>query len=580
MDPVLEIKARLPIEELVGKYCQLQKKGRNFICVCPFHNDTHPSFLVSPDKGIAYCFSCQNGGDIFSFYQKVEGVDFRQALKDLGERVGVKVEGIVEPVIKKDEKDRLRSCLRATTQFYQKQLSQNSKATEYIQKRAVPPELIEKFQLGFAPDSFSDTYQFLLKENFSKNDIIVAGLAIQKDLSEGKMYDRFRNRLIFPIHDTHGDVVGFGGRTLGEDDAKYINSSESPLYNKSTILFGLDLAKESIRETKQVIVVEGYFDVIACHRVGVENCVASSGTALTEQHVKIIKRYADKVVLCLDQDPAGRSAAERAFYLCIKEGLAVHAVTLPEKDPDETAAKDSALLAKLLQDGGVPYLDTVVEELRTLPLAHAEGKRQALLRLLPLLDALPLAVEREHYLQVVAGLLGTTVLALQEDIEQMSHAKRIPGAVVTEPQEAPHKKGMFSSTEIALGLFLLYPQHRIVLEELIAPDDGFALSLYQTLKEESVGTLDTLPLSEEDRERASILVLFCEHHGFADWSEGLAIREIRKNCGRANMDLLKRKQQELAKKLIDARLLGKSAEEAQLSQQYQSLLKLAKLATK
>jgi hypothetical protein len=206
---------RLPIEQLVAQYCQLQKKGRNFVCLCPFHNDSKPSLLVSPDKGIAYCFACQTGGDIFSFYQAIEGVAFPQALKELAERAGVVLEnkpGMAAP--KKDEKDRARDCLLSALSFYRAQLSGSASAKEYLAKRAVPAEQIERFEIGVAPDSFSATYEHLLKQGFSRKEILAAGLGVQKELQDEKIYDRFRHRLMFPIHDPQGAIVGFGGRSF------------------------------------------------------------------------------------------------------------------------------------------------------------------------------------------------------------------------------------------------------------------------------------------------------------------------------------------------------------------------------
>ena len=202
MDTVAEIKMRLPIEQLVAQYAQLTKKGRNFVCLCPFHNDSKPSLLVSPDKGIAYCFACRSGGDIFSFYQKIENVDFPQAIRELAEKTGVRVEervGAAAP--KKDEKERARECVNAALRFYRDQLKVTPAALEYLKKRAVSAEQIEQFQIGAAPDSFSATYEHLLKDGFSRKEILAAGLGIQRELQEERIYDRFRNRLMFPIFD-------------------------------------------------------------------------------------------------------------------------------------------------------------------------------------------------------------------------------------------------------------------------------------------------------------------------------------------------------------------------------------------
>ncbi|MDD5469428.1 MAG: DNA primase [Candidatus Peribacteraceae bacterium] len=586
MDPVEEIKSRLPIEELVGQYRQLTKKGRNFVCLCPFHNDTHPSMVVSPDKGIAFCFACNTGGDIFSFYQSIEGIDFRQAIKDLAERTGVELPQAL-PVAKesKDEKERLRSCLEEALTFFRGQLTKSEKAKAYLHDRKIPAEQIEQFAIGYAPDSFSITYEHLLKAGFSKSEIIKAGLGVQKDLKEGKIYDRFRNRLIFPIHDVRGQLVGFGGRTLGEDDAKYINSSEGPLYNKSEILYGMHHAKEALREKKTVIMVEGYFDVLACHRVGISNVVAVSGTALTEKHVRIIKRSCETVTLCLDQDQAGRDAAERAFYLCSAAGLLVQSVRIPQKDPDEAANAAPELLQQLLMDGGVPYIVHVTAELREKGISSVAERRDALRRLLPLINAVPSAVEQEGYIADAALLLGTTETALREDLHSAESQAAVPpqgeSGTVPERQQGEKTK-TFSCVEVALGLFLLYPQNRFLLDQIIEPVDGFAAALYAALREIPVDqkdvTVDALSLSDTDRERAAILLLYCEQHEFGRWSEAMAIREMKRNAAHANQQLLRQKQREITQKLLQARLEGKRAEEESLSNQYYQLLKLAKIS--
>ncbi|PIR50139.1 DNA primase [Candidatus Peregrinibacteria bacterium CG10_big_fil_rev_8_21_14_0_10_54_7] len=583
MDPVFEIKARLPIDELVGQYCALQKKGKHFQCLCPFHNDTHPSMLVSPDKGIAFCFACNNGGDIFSFYQKIEGVDFRQALIDLGEKTGVDVKDVQVDAVKKDEKERLRECLETVQKFYERNFKQSPAAMKYLQERCIPQDQVKQFGLGYAPDSFSQTYEHLLKEGFSKSEIMKAGLGIQKDLKEGKIYDRFRNRIMFPIHDHQGRLVAFGGRTLGEGDAKYINSAEGPLYRKSSVLYGFHHAKEAMRPVKKVIVVEGYFDLLACHRVGVSNVVAACGTAFTQEHAKLLKRHTETVVLCLDQDTAGRTAAERAFHLCSAEGLNVQTVVIPDKDPDETAVKDPGLLTKILQERDVPYVEHVLRQLEGQDLSSVQGKRTMLKTVLPLIDSIPSAVEKSHYLLKVAGLLGTTEIALREDLANLPKQMWVAEPA---PEEAPSegdasRRKSFSSMEVSLALFLLYPGNRHLLDQLIAPEEGMEEVLYQAIKqvpEEQSLTPDMLTIPEEYRERLSILLLYCEDHDMANWSEGLSVQEIRKNCKNANHEFLQRKQRDIAKQLMQARAEGRPHDEAQLTTQYQQVLKLAKMA--
>jgi DNA primase len=580
MDSVSDIKSRLSIEELVGQYCQIQKKGRNFVALCPFHKDSHPSLLISPDKGIAYCFACQKGGDIFSFYQEIEGVDFPQALRDLAERTGVTLADRPSDAPKKGEKDRLKEVIQEAVQFYRSQLTTSQVAQEYLKKRGIAPEFIEKFQLGYAPDSFSATYEHLLKKGFSRSDIVASGLGAQKDLKDEKIYDRFRHRLMFPIFDGQGTPIAFGGRTLGNDDAKYINSSDGPLYHKSQVLFGLNIAKEAMRERKRAILVEGYFDVVGCHRVGVENVVAASGTALTEQHVKLLKRYVDSVTLCMDQDSAGQEAAERAFTLLSEEQVQVFAVALPTKDPDELANSQPELLKEKLLSGGIPYIDFVLQKMQAMDLASPSLKRMALQRVLTLLSSVTLSVERQDYIAKAAAVFGTTETALSQDLLQMkAQAPKVAPTPKNAPAPAPAGPS-FSNMEIVLGMFLFYPQLRYLMENLVKPEEGMALALYEAL--ERTGDMQHMPiealeLPEEYKEKVSILWLFGENYGFSEWSEALAIREIKKNCVTANKEFLRKKQQEITQKLILARREGKKEEEEVLSAEYQDLLKTMKV---
>ncbi len=580
MDDVQQIKNRLPIEQLVGSYCQLHKKGRSFVALCPFHNDSKPSLLVSPDKGIAYCFACQSGGDIFSFYQKIEGVDFQTAIRDLAERAGVKLEikaGAHVP--KKDDKDRARECLKTALTFYREQLKSSVPAKDYLEKRAVPQEQIDAFELGVAPDGFTATYDHLLKANHSRGDIVASGLAIQRDLQDQRAFDRFRNRLMFPIHDPQGQLVGFGGRTLGADDAKYINTSDGLLYHKSAVLYAFHKAKESMRETGKAVIVEGYFDVLACHRVGITNTVATCGTALTDQHCKLLRRYVDKVVLCLDSDRAGQEAMERAFPLLAAEGLHVEAVILPEKDPSEILASDPEQLRSLLSTPAA-YLDIVIQQALGSNLSDPFEKRQALSRILRLVRSLPSAVERNDYLRKAAAVFQTTETALQQDLQAMQtatvSAPRKQEAVRVSPAE------LFSSSEIVLGLFCLYPQLRHLLSELIIPQEGLAAALYTSVKDAPADAAhlkaEDLGLEKSFEERVGVLLLYLEDHNLSEWSESMAAREIKNNCRQANREYLRVRQQEIARKLVDARMRGERDEEASLQNQYQELLKLMQKA--
>jgi DNA primase len=581
MDAVSDIKARLPIDELVRGYTQLTKKGRNLVGLCPFHHDSRPSFLVSPDKGICYCFPCQKGGDIFSFYQLIEGVDFKQALKDLAERTGVKIEEHAVESVKKDEKDRMRDCLTAAATFYAAQLKVSDSTKKYLADRGVTDEEIASFTIGVAPDSFNATYDHLLKSGFSRKEIIGAGLGVQKEMSDERIYDRFRHRLMFPIHDTQGRIAGFGGRTLGDDDAKYLNTSDTPLYHKSQVLFGLHHALKSMRERKRVVLVEGYFDVLACHRVGVTEAVATCGTALTAEHVRLLKRYVDTVVLCLDQDRAGRDAAERAFIMASKEGLQVEGVVLADKDPADAVLTDADGLKRMLNSAR-SYFSIVLDEIRATDLSLPAARHSALERILPLIQAISSATERTHAVRDASAALATTETSLLDDLKQFETSVTASAQKEIPVQQSVTSGSLYSAAEIALGLLLVYPQHAPLLADLIAPEEGFALALYTAMKKNlDAGAridIDSLSLDEDAQSQARVLILYCEENTFDEWNDSIAIREIRRNCRLANRDCIHKRQLDITKKLLEARKSGSTTQEQLLSTQYLELLKLSKMA--
>ncbi len=584
MDVRDEIKSRLPIEQLVAQYCQLQKKGRNFVCVCPFHNDTRPSFVVSPDKGIGWCFACNTGGDIFSFVQKIENVDFPAALKILADKAGIALpEAKPAAIVKqeKDEKQRVKSVLEEAATFFELQLSAHPQATAYLQSRGMPQEILKRFRVGYAPDSFSQTYEHLLKAGYSRSDILLAGLAVQRDLADQHVYDRFRHRIMFPILDVQGAVIAFGGRTLKDDDAKYINSPDNPLYHKSSILFGLSHAKEAMRTSHTVLVVEGYFDLLASHLAGVQNVVAVCGTALTEQHVKLIKRYCETAILCLDQDQAGKQAALRAFELLAKEHVIVQSLQIPAKDPDELVQKDPAMLQRLVAEYPVPYIHAVVDQLSELSDLHQPtGRRMIADTLFPLLASVPSSIELRAYIEGAARSLKLRESELMSDFQSWRSASR----TVTKPkkEQPPDRSAPYDRWQLCLGIALLYPSLRPSLENLIPGDDEQWNALRSAVIAASVDSsaeyiLDSIEIDETFREQLKVLVLYCEEN-FAAWSDSMAGREMAKLYQGANRDSILRKQTAIIIKMREAQHAGNLEEEAILLNQYQQVIKLAKMA--
>ena len=582
MDAKEEIRARLPIEQLVAQYCQLKKKGRNYAALCPFHNDSKPSLNVSPDKGIAYCFACQSGGDVFSFYQKIESVDFPTAVKQLAEKVGVKIEATSHRAHSptKDEKERLKECLSEAAKFYVEKRKTVSAAQAYVDSRGVPPALADTFSIGYAPDSFSETYDHLLKKGFSKSEIIASGLGIQKDLAEGRIYDRFRHRIMFPITDALGAIVGFGGRAMGESDAKYVNSPEGVLYKKSSILFGLSMAKDAIRKSRKIVLVEGYFDAVAAHKAGVSNVVAVSGTALTEEHVQILKRYTDEVILCLDQDSAGQLAAARAFKLLSAANLVISSVTLPAKDPDELVQREPKTFQKIVQTNAIPYIDAVIDRLKTRQdIKEPSGKRAMADILFPLLEALPSSTELRAYLEKAASAFSIVETELSADFRGF-RTQTIKQA----PEASKSEQSGFSRFELCIGLAFVYPAVRPLLSEMIPANDESMENIRRSLIDaHAEDTIDAIlaraTVDPVLGEKLKVLALYAEEN-FPSWSASLAAQEMRKLAAAANKDAMLKKQLELVTELKEARNKGRADEEAKLLNQYQQVLKLSKMASK
>lgn len=334
-----EIKGRLSVEQLVGQYVQLKKAGVNFKGLCPFHSEGTPSFVVSPEKQIWHCFGCNKGGDIFTFIQEIEGVEFPEALKLLADKVGIEIKQDEKfSGADKSEKEELFLAHEIACEYFRKQLFETKdgeKVLSYLQNRGVKEGDIKEFQLGFAPDSYDGLYPLLLKKGIKRDVILKSGLAASKGTDGAKIYDKYRARLIFPIFDYLGRVCGFGGRALKKDQMpKYLNSPENAIYNKSKVLYGLSHAKQAIKAKDRVLLVEGYFDVILPYQIGVEETVATSGTALTADQVKLISRLTKNVVSCFDKDNAGFEATKRAYFLLKKAGINLKVVgALGEKDP-------------------------------------------------------------------------------------------------------------------------------------------------------------------------------------------------------------------------------------------------------
>lgn len=403
-----EIKSKLSIEEVIGQYLQLQRAGRNLRACCPFHNEKTPSFMVSPERQSWHCFGCGEGGDIFSFVMKIEGLEFVDALKLLADKAGVQLRRVESS--KKGEKGVFLDIIEASKRFYCEclKIKGGRKAYEYLKERGLTDEIIGKFELGFAPDSWSLLSEYLEKKGFKEKDILSAGMTVKNE--RGKIYDRFRGRIMFPVNTMAGQTVGFSSRIMpgaDESSAKYINTPETPVYNKGRILYGLDKSKIFLRQKDQCVMVEGNVDVIASFQAGVNNVVATSGTALTAEQLRIIKRYTNNIVFSFDMDSAGVKAASRGIEMALQEGMSVSVIRVPEgKDPADCVKKDPEIWRKAAEQT-IKIMDFHFESaFAKYDKNDIEGKKKIADELLRVIAKISNKIERSFYLQQLSSEIG------------------------------------------------------------------------------------------------------------------------------------------------------------------------------
>jgi len=332
-----EIKDRIDIVDLVQDYVQLKKAGQNWKGLCPFHAEKTPSFTVSPAKQIFHCFGCGSGGDIFTFLARSENLAFPEALKILAKRAGVTLKTSQKDHAEAGEKEPLFNMNKDAALFFQQNLPKNSQAAGYLKARGISDEVQKQFVLGYALNSWNGLLNFLSRKGYKPDMVRKAGLATQGPKG---VYDVFRNRIMFPIYDLKGDVIAFGGRAIDGSEPKYLNSPETPVFNKRKVLYGLNRAKDSVKDKGQVLLMEGYLDVITAHTFGFTNAVAPLGTACTQEHGKLIKRFAEEAIIVFDSDEAGNKAAKNAAGILLESGLNVKVLSIPGKeDPDSFLRK-------------------------------------------------------------------------------------------------------------------------------------------------------------------------------------------------------------------------------------------------
>lgn len=426
-DAVQQIKDRLDILEVIAPYVELHKAGKNYKGKSPFTAEKTPSFFVSPDRGMYYCFSTSQGGDMFTFIEKMEGVDFKEALKILADKAGVEL--VPEAPEKKTARERSFAALQAAAAFYVEQLGKHDEAKQYLLNRGVTELTIKKWQIGYAPGpphgGWRAVKEALEQQAYTKDELLRVGLI--KTTEGGKEpYDVFRDRVMFPMSNSAGKVVAFSGRILNKDsDApKYVNSPETELYKKSELLFGYDKAKAGIRNLDFLLIVEGQFDVVMCHQAGYNNAVAVSGTALTSEHVRQLERLSDRVVLALDADKAGIAAMKRGADVMLRRGIDVKVAEMPlGKDPADIIESDPTQFKKIVGTSVhvIEFLLHVLKEQhtdeRTLKLKTRE-------EILPFVLLLPNRIDQDHFVAVIAAAIGSSKDAIRYEIDRLREERR------------------------------------------------------------------------------------------------------------------------------------------------------------
>jgi DNA primase len=468
MSVIDEVKQKIDIIDIIGQHITLTKSGRTFRGLCPFHGEKHPSFYVYPEQQSWHCFGCNTGGDVFSFIMKKQGIDFGEALRELAQRAGVTIPTRFEPGAESEERQKLYDINQAAVLYFQSLLNSpaGEKARNYVEKRGFTAETVKNFQLGYSLNIWEALKKYLTDRGYSEEAMLKAGLIIEGE--EGKKtHDRFRDKLMFPIADARGRIIGFGARVLDDSLPKYINSPQTPIFDKSGSLYAVNLAKEAVREQGLAVIVEGYMDVITAHQNGFSNVVASMGTSVTEKQINTLKRITKNITLALDADAAGEEAMLRGVEFENALGAEVKVVVLPQgKDPDDVIKENPDAWPQLLEKA-LPVVDFTFNMVAAgLDLTTAKDKATFRDKILPVVKEIKDKVRQAHYLQKYARLVNVSDRNAEADLAGI---KPRPTRVKAEaPRPEAELQPLLSNPieDYCLALLLQHPELKID-EELL-----------------------------------------------------------------------------------------------------------------
>jgi DNA primase len=483
-----EIKRTVDIVELIGQFVQLKRSGQSYMGLCPFHSEKAPSFTVSPSKQMFHCFGCKKGGDLFAFWMEYHRVSFPQALKDLAEKYHVSLPerdpgttGIKETILRANE---------AAAAFFHHLLTKSGKGKagrEYLQRRGIPGEIIDEFKLGYAPEEWDALAKALREKKIDPETALQAGLLIPRK-TEGH-YDRFRNRVMFPIFDMRSQIVGFGGRVLDQSLPKYLNTPETPVFQKGELLYGLHVAFSRIRETGKVVIVEGYTDVLALIKHGFRGAVATLGTALTRDHIRKLKGYAREAVVLFDSDTAGTAAAMKSLSFFLDENMPARVMSLPDgEDPDTFVNKSGIAAFQTLLERSVPMFDFFIDRKMAEGGKEIEHRVKVLEDIFPVLAELKSHVQRALYVNRLSEKLQVTEKTLAAEYQKWA-SKSTPGATLSQPQGKKDAKRI--DDVYLLNLLLHHPKTIPQLRDLewkSLVSDPVVIEIVSCILEKDAGT--------------------------------------------------------------------------------------------
>lgn len=575
MDAKDEVKQRLSVEEVIGDYLELKRAGRNFKAISPFTSEKTPSFMISPEKQIWHDFSSNKGGDIFTFVMEIEGVEFREALEILARKANVDLALYQKGDGKTAQlKKRLLEAHKQAAAFYHLCLSRQPDALAYVKEtRHFTTETIRTWQLGYSPNDGQSLYRFLTKRGFSEVELSKAGLITKRRSGWG---DMFRGRIMIPLADGVGNVVGFTARLLKEDKSapKYFNTPGTLIYDKGRQVFGLHHAKDSIRKADNAVLVEGNLDVIASHQAKVNNVVAAAGTAMTADHLRSLSRLTNNIYLAFDADQAGINATERAIFVAQNVGVDLKVVSLPDniKDPDELIQTDPKKWQKIINQATDAITWTLAEYEKHIDKTTAEGKRLLSDKALAIIRNLHDPVEREHHLNQLASLLNVSIESLQNKLQQQktrSTAKKPIKTEAVDPDATAYEDRFLAlnagfnevrdSLKQISSQLLHGKQRQEFLEQLKN------LPIGQTLQDSD---LNELHLNEDYVK----ILLFIAQEEYASWSPADLMAETMALARRIILEAKKQQQIELTEAIARAEDAGEHEKAAKLLAEYQQLL--------